>query len=145
MRPRCTWFCVKHGGEGTCDTAVNHHMNTVPNRCRDRIYPVSLPTASIVICFYNEAFSALLRTVHSVLDRTPNYLLHEIILVDDHSELGKLLYISQHLQSSLLLFWFTEARRDNDWQVGSVLNLSELPHCQETQLALMISSHKRLK
>jgi len=41
-----------------------------------------------VICFFNEAFSALLRTVHSVLGRTPAYLLHEIILVDDHSELG---------------------------------------------------------
>ena len=43
----------------------------------------------MVICFFNEAFSALLRTVHSVLDRTPPFLLHEIILVDDYSELGK--------------------------------------------------------
>lgn len=42
----------------------------------------------MVICFFNEAFSALLRTVHSVLDRTPPFLLHEIILVDDYSELG---------------------------------------------------------
>lgn len=53
------------------------------------MYPSTLPPASVVICFFNEAFSALLRTVHSVLDRTPSYLLHEIILVDDHSELGK--------------------------------------------------------
>lgn len=53
------------------------------------MYPLALPAASVVICFFNEAFSALLRTVHSVLDRTPTYLLHEIILVDDHSELGK--------------------------------------------------------
>lgn len=52
------------------------------------MYPLGLPSASVVICFFNEAFSALLRTVHSVLDRTPVYLLHEIILVDDHSELG---------------------------------------------------------
>lgn len=98
-------LCCVNGGDGTCvfcDTAVNHHMDTVPNRCRDRIYPVALPTASIVICFYNEAFSALLRTVHSVLDRTPNYLIHEIILVDDHSELGKLLNFSKHVQSSFL-------------------------------------------
>lgn len=42
----------------------------------------------MVICFFNEALSALLRTVHSVLDRTPPFLLHEIILVDDYSELG---------------------------------------------------------
>lgn len=58
-------------------------------RCRQKSYPAALPTASVVICFFNEAFSALIRTVHSVLDRTPPYLLHEIILVDDHSELGK--------------------------------------------------------
>lgn len=57
-------------------------------RCRDRTYPQDLPRASVVICFFNEAFSALLRTVHSVLDRTPPVLLHEIILVDDYSELG---------------------------------------------------------
>lgn len=57
-------------------------------RCRDKVYPALLPSASVVICFFNEAFSALLRTIHSVLDRTPAHLLHEIILVDDHSELG---------------------------------------------------------
>lgn len=42
----------------------------------------------MVICFFNEALSALLRTVHSVLDRTAPFLLHEIILVDDYSDLG---------------------------------------------------------
>lgn len=45
--------------------------------------------ASVVICFYNEALSALLRTVRSVLDRTPARLLHEVILVDDDSDFGK--------------------------------------------------------
>ncbi|XP_034021215.1 polypeptide N-acetylgalactosaminyltransferase 11, partial [Thalassophryne amazonica] len=58
--------------------------------CRDQVYPLALPSASVVICFFNEAFSALLRTVHSVLDRTPPALLHEIILVDDHSDLEEL-------------------------------------------------------
>nr|XP_015210143.1 PREDICTED: polypeptide N-acetylgalactosaminyltransferase 11 [Lepisosteus oculatus] len=59
-------------------------------KCKEKVYPLALPTASVVICFFNEAFSALLRTVHSVLDRTPAYLLHEIILVDDNSELADL-------------------------------------------------------
>lgn len=58
-------------------------------RCKGKSYPSDLPSASVVICFYNEALSALLRTVHSVLDRTPSYLLHEIILVDDNSEFGE--------------------------------------------------------
>ncbi|XP_053198073.1 polypeptide N-acetylgalactosaminyltransferase 11 [Scomber japonicus] len=59
-------------------------------QCDVRAYPADLPAASVVICFFNEAFSALLRTVHSVLRRTPAVLLHEIILVDDHSELEEL-------------------------------------------------------
>ncbi|XP_036437711.1 polypeptide N-acetylgalactosaminyltransferase 11 isoform X2 [Colossoma macropomum] len=64
--------------------------DTRNDKCKDKTYPLALPAASIVICFFNEAFSALLRTVHSVLDRTPGYLLHEIILVDDNSELEDL-------------------------------------------------------
>ncbi|XP_037549966.1 polypeptide N-acetylgalactosaminyltransferase 11, partial [Nematolebias whitei] len=59
-------------------------------QCQQKSFPRTLPSASVVICFFNEAFSALLRTIHSVLDRSPAYLLHEIILVDDHSELEEL-------------------------------------------------------
>ncbi|XP_050098590.1 putative polypeptide N-acetylgalactosaminyltransferase 9 [Anopheles aquasalis] len=50
----------------------------------------SLPKASIVIVFYNEAWSVLVRTVHSILDRTPSALIEEIILVDDYSNLAHL-------------------------------------------------------
>jgi len=48
---------------------------------------VDLPSVSVVVCFYNEAWSVLLRTVYSVLDRSPAQLIHEIILVDDYSDL----------------------------------------------------------
>uniref|UniRef100_A0A673BGY9 Polypeptide N-acetylgalactosaminyltransferase n=1 Tax=Sphaeramia orbicularis TaxID=375764 RepID=A0A673BGY9_9TELE len=77
-------------------------------QCRDKAYPAVLPSASVVICFFNEAFSALLRTIHSVLDRTPTYLLHEIILVDDHSELDELKddlerYVHDELQGKVKL------------------------------------------
>jgi len=47
--------------------------------------PVSKYQASIIICYYNEAPSALLRTIHTVLERSPPYLLQEIIIVDDFS------------------------------------------------------------
>ncbi|KAM4606222.1 polypeptide N-acetylgalactosaminyltransferase 11 isoform 2-T4 [Polymixia lowei] len=82
--------------------------DTRDSQCRDKVYPLDLPSASIVICFFNEAFSALLRTVHSVLDRTPAYLLHEIILVDDHSELEDLKedlerYVRERLQGKVQL------------------------------------------
>ncbi|XP_069814303.1 polypeptide N-acetylgalactosaminyltransferase 12-like [Dendropsophus ebraccatus] len=45
-----------------------------------------LPKTSVVIAFYNEAWSTLLRTVHSVLETAPDILLKEIILVDDYSD-----------------------------------------------------------
>ena len=45
----------------------------------------SLGTASIVIIYTNEIWSALVRTVWSVWNRTPDLLLKEIILIDDFS------------------------------------------------------------
>ncbi|EDV26795.1 uncharacterized protein TRIADDRAFT_22565 [Trichoplax adhaerens] len=57
-----------------------------PEMCKSMTYPVDLPSTSVVIVFYNEAWSTLMRTVHSVLDRSPPDLLHEVILVDDSSD-----------------------------------------------------------
>ncbi|KAL1501593.1 hypothetical protein ABEB36_006890 [Hypothenemus hampei] len=53
-------------------------------KCKDLKYSPTI-NASIIVIFYNEIFSVILRTVWSVLLQTPSHLLHEIILVDDCS------------------------------------------------------------
>ena len=44
----------------------------------------------MVIIFHNEAWSPLLRTAHSVVNRSPPEYLHEVILLDDFSDRRKL-------------------------------------------------------
>ena len=53
--------------------------------CQAALYPAHKLTASVVIIFYNEAWSMVLRTVHSVVNRSPPGMLKEVILVDDAS------------------------------------------------------------
>ncbi|KAI8125828.1 Polypeptide N-acetylgalactosaminyltransferase 5 [Lucilia cuprina] len=73
--------------------SLNRSLTDVRHEnCKKKHYPSKLPTTSIVIVFHNEAWTTLLRTVWSVINRSPRSLLKEIILVDDASErdyLGK--------------------------------------------------------
>lgn len=79
---------------------VSYNRSVVDARhplCKSITYDVhSLPTCSVIIIFTNEAWSSLIRTVHSVLNGSPAHLIKEIILIDDFSDreelLGKLDY-----------------------------------------------------
>lgn len=53
--------------------------------CKYWQYDERLLTSSIIIVFHNEGWSTLMRTVHSVIKRTPKKYLAEIVLIDDYS------------------------------------------------------------
>ncbi|CAF1550902.1 unnamed protein product [Rotaria sp. Silwood1] len=61
--------------------------DTRPAECKNWIYPSVqyLPTASVILVFYDEGSGVLLRTVHSVINTSPPELLKEVVLVDDGS------------------------------------------------------------
>uniref|UniRef100_A0A8C8D1M0 Polypeptide N-acetylgalactosaminyltransferase n=1 Tax=Oncorhynchus tshawytscha TaxID=74940 RepID=A0A8C8D1M0_ONCTS len=53
--------------------------------CKYWHYDDNLLTSSVIIVFHNEGWSTLMRTVHSVIKRTPRRYLAEIVMIDDFS------------------------------------------------------------
>ncbi|KAG9511227.1 Polypeptide N-acetylgalactosaminyltransferase 11, partial [Fragariocoptes setiger] len=81
------------------------HVRPLPDTrntlCNNLKYPraENLPSTSIIICFYNEAISALIRTIATLILRSeiPENIL-EIIVVDDYSDLS---YIPENITEYL--------------------------------------------
>lgn len=83
----------KHAFNLLVSDKISIHRSLIDYRngkCKLKKYPVDLPTTSVIICFHNEAWSTLLRTVHSTINRTPPKYLTEIVLVDDASNRDEL-------------------------------------------------------
>lgn len=66
------------------------HNRSLPDlrdsRCLNIRYPKLLPSATVIITVHNEAWSVLLRAIWSVINRSPDELLEELILIDDFSD-----------------------------------------------------------
>lgn len=56
--------------------------------CKTANYSSDLPKVSVVLSFYNEPFSMVMRSIYSILKRSPPELIEEILLVDDCSDNG---------------------------------------------------------
>lgn len=69
--------------------SLNRKLNdTRPEVCKNRTY-TDLPKCSVIIPIHNEEWSLLLRTVHAVMNRSPEEALEEVLLVDDASDRGR--------------------------------------------------------
>ncbi|KAI4462457.1 n-acetylgalactosaminyltransferase [Holotrichia oblita] len=66
--------------------ALDRALPDIRNKgCKTKKYLKNLPTVSVIVPFHNEHWTTLLRTAHSVVNRSPPHLLKEVILVDDCS------------------------------------------------------------
>ena len=84
---------------------------TVPDQreeeCKSWDYPTNLPTASVILVFHNEGWSTLFRTVNSVINRSPPQFLHEVVLVDDKSELE---HLHEQLEEELKKIYYSKVK-----------------------------------
>lgn len=78
----------KHGFNAFVSNLISLNRKLVDTRsdeCKKKTYK-NLPNCSIIIPFHNEERSLLLRTIHSIINRSPNELIAEVLLVDDASD-----------------------------------------------------------
>lgn len=76
---------------------------------------MQLPKVSIIIVFFDEYLSVLLRAVHSIYNRTPRELLVEIILVNDGSTIVELYeplhsYVKQNFKGLVTILTMKDRR-----------------------------------
>ncbi|ESO02363.1 hypothetical protein HELRODRAFT_65162, partial [Helobdella robusta] len=87
MKSKIAWQQNAFNGFASDKISLHRSLKDVRDQlCRREDYREVHLSTSVIIIFHNEDWKVLLRTVHSVLDRSPPHLIKEIILVDDFSD-----------------------------------------------------------
>jgi hypothetical protein len=92
-----------------------------PEGCQDKVYDRTEDKVSVIICFHNEAPSTLMRSIHSIFDRTDSQLIQEILLINDCSTGSSSIHFRSFLCSILIeveCFKLNFSRRRNETDRG---------------------------
>ena len=76
--------------------------DTRNKECQKLKYADELPSASIIICYYHEELNVLLRTIHSVIERTPASVLKEVLVINDQSDIDIAQNVTTHLGTQFI-------------------------------------------
>ncbi|KAI6175587.1 Polypeptide N-acetylgalactosaminyltransferase [Aphelenchoides bicaudatus] len=75
-----------YDGYASDQIALDRSIKDIRHRaCKDMTYIEKLPSVTVIFPFHDEHNSTLLRSVHSILNRSPPGVIQQIILVDDAS------------------------------------------------------------
>jgi len=80
---------AKYGYNALASGMISLNRALPDNRseyCKTKKYPRNLPKASVIVMLHDDDWMLLMRTVHSILLRTPDHLIAEVLLVFDYSD-----------------------------------------------------------
>jgi len=120
--------------------SVNRTLPDVVHQdCKKMKYLAKLPNVSVIVIFHNEVKSVLLRTIHSIINRTPAELLHEVIMVNDNSTEAELYeplqkYVRENFPPKVKIINLSERR-------GLIVTRMEGARAATGQVLVFFDSH----
>lgn len=97
-----------------------------------------LPKVSVIITFHNEIESVLLRCIHSIINRSPPELLHEIILINDGSTFEN---VKETLEEYLKKFNGKVKLHENQKREGLIRSRVKGAKLAEAEVIIFLDSH----
>lgn len=107
--------------------------------CKVKKYSVK-NKVSIIISVFNEAWHVLLRTLHSIMQRTPEKLISEVVIIDDCSD-EILTYMKTELQEYVKQ-WGSKVRViRNEKREGLIRSRNQAARSAKGEVLVFLDSH----